>query len=133
MITQSPTGVIQEAIFARIDQDPESPDVYDHVSEGAPHPYVVIGDTVTTPDNTHSGFGWRTIATLEVWVKERGYKQANAIKNRLVQLFDHQPLVLDGFHTVVVKHEFDQTLRDPDPRLRRAILRLVIETEQDRE
>jgi hypothetical protein len=130
---KSPTGLIQQALFERIAADEQSPDVYDHVLEGADIDYVVIGEAFSTPDNTHSGFGFRTVATLEVWTKQRGFKRASDIKDRLLQLFDHKPMELDGFHVVDVKFEFDQTLRDPNPKLRRAILRLAIRTEQDRE
>lgn len=133
MIAKSPTGAIQLAMYERVRDDPGSVDIYDYTPEQAKRPYIVFGNAITTPDNTHSGFGWRTVVSLEIWAEERGFKEIDNIKNRLIGLFDHQQMALDGFHVVVVKHEFDQNLRDPNPRLRRANLRFIVETEQDRE
>jgi hypothetical protein len=134
MTTRSPTLPIQEAIFERASNDDGlqalSAETFDWVEESAKPPYVVVGEAFTTPDNTHGSIGWITIATLSIWSKERGFREANQIKDRLIELFDHQPLEIDGFHTVEVRFEFDQTLRDPQPTLRRALLRLRVQTEQ---
>jgi hypothetical protein len=136
MIARSPTGPIQEAAFNRASTDTAltedlGAEVYDYVPEGQPRPYVALGEAFTVPDNTHGKFGWRTTVSLEVWSEERGFKQVNEIKDRLIQLFDHQPLALVDYHTVDVRHEFDQNLRDPDPNKRRAIVRFTVRTEQE--
>lgn len=134
-MTEHPGLVIQEAIFGRISADPEllalGVQTFDYVPEGAHRPYVVVGEAITTPDNTHGAFGWITVSTLSIWSQERGFRQAHEIKNRLIVLFDHQPLIVAGFHHVETRHEFDQMTRDPDPKLRRALLRLRTATEQE--
>lgn len=133
--TRSPTLPIQEAMFDRASTDPEllslGIGVFDFVPEGAARPYIVLGEAFSTPDNTHGGIGWVTIATFSIWSEERGFRQANVVKDRLIQLFDHQPMEVAGFHHVETRHEFDQMMRDPDPKLRRALLRLRVATEQE--
>lgn len=134
-MTVSPTLAIQEAMYERAAADAGlealDTEVFDHVPEKhRPRRYVVIGESFTTPDNDHSGRGWITISTLSIWTDERGFKVAHQIKDRLIELFDHVPLTVDGFHHVETRHEFDQLLRDPEPILRRAILRLRTTTEE---
>ena len=134
--TFSPTLPIQEAIYAIALADDElkqtlGAGVYDYVPEEAERPYVVIGEAFTTPDNAHGSIGWLTVSTLSVWSDERGFRQVHQIKNRLIQLFDHQPLEIEGFHHVETRFDFDQTLRDPQPTLRRALVRLRTATEQE--
>ncbi len=132
----SPTLPIQQAIYARASVDPLldelDAEVFDYVPEGKQHPrrYVVVGESFTTPDNTHSGRGWITISTLSIWTDERGFMVAHQIKDRLIEIFDHQSLDVAGFHHVETRHEFDQLLRDSEPILRRAILRLRTTTEE---
>lgn len=134
--THSPTLPIQEALFERIrDDDVISElgyEVFDYVPEDKERErkYVTVGEMFTTPDNTGGSIGWITIATLTVWSKERGFRIPHAVKDRLIELFDHQPMTVDGFHHVETRHEFDQLLYDPQPTLRRALLRLRISTEQ---
>lgn len=133
--TRSPTLPIQEALYERASADPVlselEVEVFDYVDEDhRPRTYVVIGEAFTTPDNTHGSIGWTTVATLSIWTEERGFRAAHVIKDRLIELFDHQPLEVAGFHHVETRFEFDQMLRDPQPTLRRALLRLRIATEQ---
>lgn len=140
MIAETPDLLIQQTFFTRASTDPELVEtlgagVYDHPPEDAQRPYVVIGEDpfFTVPDNTHSGFGWRTTLTLGAWTEQRGFKTGHEIQGRLIALFNHQPMTLPGFHVVVVKHELHRLARDPNPRLRHTQVRFVIETEQDRE
>lgn len=139
MIAKSPTLPIQEAFFERATNDPElaalGATVHDEPPEGAPRPYVIVGEApfITVPDNTHSGFGWRTTITLGTWIEERGYKLGHQIQDRLIALFNRRPLDLFGFHVVTVKHEMDLLTRDPNPRLRHLQVRFIVQTEQLRE
>lgn len=135
-IAQSPTLAIQQAMYAAASADSEltgtlGADVYDEPPEGAKRPYVVFENLLTTPDNRHGAYGWQTVVTLAVWVEKRGYTDAHLIKSRLIELFDHQPLDVAGFHHVETRHELDQELRDPNPKLRRSLLRLRVITEQE--
>lgn len=134
--TASPTLPIQEAIFGRASTDDEltktlGAEIYDYVPEGVVRPYVVIGEAFTIPDNAHGSIGWVTVSTLSIWSDARGFQEVNRIKDRLIRLFDHQPLVVAGFHHVETRHEFDQDFRDAQPTLRSALVRLRTSTEQE--
>lgn len=134
-MTGLPEVEIQEALFKRAALDEileaRSVGVFDHVPETAFKPYVVVGEMFSISDNAHGTPGFVTIATFSIWSEQRGFREAHEIKDRLLELFDHQPLDVDGFHHVETRFEFSQTLRDPNPNIRRALLRLRIVTEQE--
>lgn len=104
--------------------------VYDNVPEGTGHPYIVIGEAIQTPDNAHDRFGKEVVATNHVWSKQKGYKEALEIMDRMVAVLEEQPLLIDGFHHVATRFEFSQTLRDPDLNIRHALARFRIVVEQ---
>lgn len=104
--------------------------VFDDVPEGTAYPYVVIGEALGIPDNSHDRFGRETTETLHVWSDHRGFSQLSVIAARVVALLDHQPLTIAGHHHVVTRYEFGQQLKDPDPSLRHTVLRFRVVTEQ---
>lgn len=89
--------------------------VFDWAKEGQAFPYVVIGDSVETPDNTHDSHGSITVITLHVWSKYRGYAQALTIARRLRALLEHRPLTIVGHRHVATYFVSQQTLTDPEP------------------
>lgn len=132
MTTTRPMAGIQTAIFERLAADDElGAAVFDHVPEGAPYPYVVIGEAIETPNNWHGGHGRDTTVNLHVWSRQRGFSEANRIADRITQLLDHQPMTVPGHAVISVRHEFSQTLRDTDPEIRHVPIRFRITTEQE--
>jgi hypothetical protein len=136
-VAVSPLGPIQQALYERLTDDAELmglvSGVFDHVPEGTQRPYVVVGEATSIPDNRHGGFGRQSTATLHIWTRERGFRTAQQIEDRIVQLLDHQPLGVDGLHTVAVRFEFSQTLVDPEPPgdIRHIPIRFRVITEQE--
>lgn len=134
-----PLSPIQQAVYDRLRGDATLMDllagdgIYDHVPEDAPYPYVVIGEATTVPANRHRGFGRSTVEHLHVWTKSRGHAQGLAIEARVVQLLDHQPLIVVGHHVVAVRFEFSQTLTDPESPgdLRHIPIHIRVDTEQE--
>lgn len=104
--------------------------VYDDVPEDAAFPYVVLGESMETPRNSHSSFGRETVVTLHVWSKQAGFTEANAVLEELVALLDHQPLSIVNHHHISTRFEYSQTLRDPDPTIRHVPARFRIVTSQ---
>ena len=135
MIPESPMGAVQTAVYELLTADTALmglvTGVFDEVPEGTRYPYVVLGESMEQPDNTHDGFGRETVETLHTWWDRRGMAQGKAIMSRLVELLDHQPLTIVGQHHVVTRYEFAQTLRDPNPKLRHGIQRFRVVTEQE--
>ncbi|MDX2623853.1 DUF3168 domain-containing protein [Streptomyces sp. WI03-5b] len=127
---------IQRAIYTTLTEDADLTDaiaaVYDYLPEDVPYPFVVIGEAIETPDNAHDRYGRQTVVTLHVWTQARGHTPGLTIAKRVTQLLDHQPLTLEGLDHVVTRHEFSQTLTDPEPpgNIRHVVLRYRVITEQ---
>lgn len=134
-VARSAAAPVQVAVYARLTGDQELAAMvtggYDYVPEDIAHPYWVLGDAIETPDNTHDTFGRQVVNTITVWSDYRGYAQALAIADRIVQLLDHQPLPLDGHTNVAVRAEMGQAKRDPNPRIRSVPVRFRVSTEQE--
>lgn len=140
-------GPIQRSLYLRLTGDatltamlgtaPATPargalmGVYDGAPEGAPFPYVTLGEAIETPRNAHAVYGAETVVTLHVWSKQRGYSEGLGIAGRLRQLLDHQLLDVVGHDVIAVRHEQTLTLRDPNPELRHLPVRFRITTEQE--
>jgi hypothetical protein len=135
VIAESPAEAIQIAVYTRAAADAElaaigAPVVDD--TDGASYPYVSIGEGTETADNAHDQFGRDSTITLHVWSAERGFTQANRIANRLVQLFDHQPLTVEGHRVVAVRALTITRLRDPrEPFVRHVAVPFRVVTAQD--
>jgi hypothetical protein len=134
-VTTSPALEVQRAFYSRLAADTALGDlvagVHDEVPEPAEYPYVVVGEAIETPRNWHGGFGREVVETLHIWSRYRGFAEALNIATRITQLLDHQPLSLPGHRVISVRHEFLQTLRDPDPAIRHVPQRFRIVTEQE--
>jgi hypothetical protein len=89
--------------------------VVDWVDEGQAYPYIVLGEAIETPDNSHDSHGSNTVITLHVWSKYRGYAQALTIAARVRALLEHQPLTIAGHRHVATYYVSQQTLTDPEP------------------
>jgi hypothetical protein len=116
VIADSPAEPIQVAVFVRASTDAALATLGAAVvddTDGAPYPYVSIGEGTETADNAHDQFGRDSTITLHVWSSESGFQQANRIANRLVQLFDHQPLTVEGHRVVAVRALTLTRLLDP--------------------
>lgn len=148
MISSSPQNAIQAALVSRLrgdaalaallkpvrESNPPVPAVVDRVPEGQLMPYVRVGDHLSTPDNTLTGFGRRVTETIHVWTKERSMGPGQVIANRIGELLDHQVAAFSallaprGHRCVSIRQSFDQALDDPDPEIRHHVLRFTIET-----
>ena len=104
--------------------------VWDEPPEDGTFPYVHIGEATSIPDGTHTGQGRQIAATLHSWAKARSARAVNDIGAQLVAALDLQHAALDavtsGVTVWMVRHEFSQTLRDPDRKIRHRIDRFRI-------
>jgi hypothetical protein len=102
--------------------------------EGLAEPYVLVGDHLSIPDNTHTSFGRDITITLHVWTRARSVGPGQTISNRVNELLDHQVAALNahmvGHRVVAIRQTFDQALQDPDPELLHHVLRFRCETTQ---
>ena len=132
-----PLNALQEAFFTAARADAAlmallPGGVHDEPPEREQRDYLVLGDHLSLPDHTHDKFGREITQTFHVWTKSRGTKRGGAIAARWNALFDHQngALTVPGHRIVIVRNEFQQALRDPDPQWRQTLIRYRINTEQ---
>jgi len=106
--------------------------VNDEVREPETRDYLVLADALSLPDHTHDKYGREITQTFHIWTKSRGMKRAQTVMDRVNQLFDHRggALSVSGHKVVLIRNEFQQVLRDPDPEWRQGLMRFRIHTEQ---
>ncbi|ELP61772.1 hypothetical protein STRTUCAR8_06456 [Streptomyces turgidiscabies Car8] len=118
-VSNSAVLPLQVAVLALLEADAELAaliqGVFDWVDEGQTYPYVVIGEAIETPDNTHDSHGSNTVITLHVWSKYRGYAQALTIAARLRALLEHRHLTIAGHRHIATYYVSQQTITDPEP------------------
>jgi hypothetical protein len=109
--------------------------VWDEPPEDGPFPYVHIGEATSIIDGTHGGQGRQVVETLHSWARAHSARPVNQLGALLVATLDLQHAALDavtsGVTVWMLRHEFSQTLRDPDPKIRHRIDRFRIWTSQE--
>lgn len=133
-VSESPVLELQQAVYELLSESPTlaGVGVYDEPPEDAQSPYIRIGDVLSTPDNVHGSFGRQVAFTIQIWTRARSNLPGQKIAEKVGRLLDHQvdALAMSGHRVVSIRNEFDQALRDPDPGVRRHVLRFRIRTEQ---
>jgi hypothetical protein len=130
-------GAVQKAMFARASTDPVLAGlgvaVVDDTSK-AVKPYIAIGDGEEAPDNAHGEFGRTVTEVLDIWSEQRGWAEAEAILSRLCELFDHQPLPLEGHRAVSCRFTHAARIRSAtEPYDRHIAARFTVTTAQTTE
>ena len=125
---------VQAAIFAALNGnvtwDSSNVPVYDLAPPGTAYPYVLIGDDVDIPFDSHSTPGTSTDLTIDVWTKSEGRKDCKGIARAVAVLIDRvgdpPSFSVSGYSTVILRRLESRTLRDESPEgnvLHRAITR----------
>ena len=130
----SALGAIQTAVYAALTGDRALMalvrSVRDEITEDAPFPYVTIGDATELPFDSFAEYGSDATLTLHVWSRGKGFKEAQAITHRLIQLLDNNTgLAVAGLTTVLLNKEMTETLREQDGITRHVIVRFRIITD----
>lgn len=125
--------LLGDAQLVALLSDDES--VWDEPPEDEGYPYVHIGEVTSIIDGTHSGQGRQVVETIHSWARSRTAALVNEIGARVVAVLDLQHAALDsaveGVTVWMVRHEFSQTMRDPDRTIRHRIDRFRIYTSQE--
>ena len=125
---------VQAAIFAALNGnvtwDSSNVPVFDLAPPGTAYPYVLIGDDVDIPFDSHSTPGTSTDLTIDVWTKSEGRKDckgiARAVDGLIDRVGDPPSFSVTGYSTVILRRLETRTLRDESPEgnvLHRAITR----------
>jgi hypothetical protein len=126
---------LQQSVFAALTANAAltallgSDRIYDDVPQGAPKPYLTLGQTTVRDWSTGTEEGNEHLVTLHVWSGARGKKEAGEIAEAARSALHDQPLTLVGHRLVNLRHEFSEARRDPDGSTIHAILRFRAVTE----
>jgi hypothetical protein len=142
-VSKSPLNPVQQAILAVLSGDAAlvtllggAGRILDDVPEGQTYPYVVLGDHLSIADGSHTSYGRQVTETLHIWTQKKGNKSGQDILARIDALLHNKPAAMSaalaslGHRCVSIRNEFDQALRDPDPRLRHHVVRFRVITAQ---
>ncbi|MFJ4631560.1 DUF3168 domain-containing protein [Streptomyces sp. NPDC088847] len=108
-------AAIRDALLADVPLMDLITGVFDWVEEKQPYPYIVVGEAMETPANSHDRFGSEVLETLHIWDQSRGFAQSLTIAARVIQALDHTPLTIVGHVHRWTRFVSQQTLRDPEP------------------
>ena len=128
---------LQAAIYSLLIDDAAlvallgGPQIFDHVPQDTPFPYVTLTEIETRPWHTQTSIGSEHIITLNVWSDHHGRKQVHSIIAALDDALDNAGLSLTD-HTLVSLHTiFWTALSDLDGKRYKGIVRFRAVTERN--
>jgi hypothetical protein len=98
--------------------------VHDGTPQHTRYPYLVLGELIETPDDTHSREGSQIVFTLHAWSQYAGMKELEGICERVQSLVHHQRWALDARSMIAARVDGLEMLRDPDGITRHAVMRV---------
>ncbi len=116
----SPGLELQKSIYQKLRSDAElaallgGAKIYDDAPQRTEFPYITFGRSAVRDWATGTESGHEHVLTLHVWSRAAGRKQVHEIIGTIEALLHDQPLVLNGFRLVNLRHENSDARRDPD-------------------
>ena len=86
-------------------------------------PYVTIGDNDADEFDTDNTTGFDVTATIHVWSRNRGRKQAKEIQDIIYSILHRQSITVAGGHVIGLDQQFAETFVDPDGLTRHGVQR----------
>lgn len=135
-MSASPVVALRKAILAHLAGDAAlagalgGAKVYDEAPRDVEPPYVLFADAQMRDWSTTSSRGAEQFLALSAISTQRGSRQALDIAQRIVDLLDEAPLVLDGHDLVDLRFLTIETRREQNGRLARVNLRFRATTER---
>ncbi|SMH29742.1 DUF3168 domain-containing protein [Azospirillum agricola] len=114
---------LQVAILAALRPALAPVAVLDDVPQGRAFPYVVIGEDVTTPGPLVDADAEEIDATLHVWSRYAGRKEAKKLMGAIKAALHDQPLPVVGHDLVLLRFAFETLFLEPDGLTRHGVLR----------
>jgi hypothetical protein len=89
-------------------------------------PYIVIGDMTALDWDSKTFTGEELTLTLHIWSEQPGWREVKQIFGHIKRILHDTLLDLSGDdHTsVLLRREFEETIRDPDNVTRHGVVRL---------
>jgi hypothetical protein len=110
---------VQKAIFARLTESSDIPDVYDNVPQKdgritATWPFVVVGEDTSIAWDTDDSVGAEVTVTVHAWTRYGGRAAAKVLQGRIYDLIHRHDFQLDGYAAVTVDFEYSEVLEEGD-------------------
>jgi hypothetical protein len=107
---------VQDAIYSRLSGDSTLGALVEGVvgdaAAGQAYPYVLItnalGDPWNTLGGTSTGRGYEYRISVHVYSQYEGDKEAQEIRDRVIELLNHYDLSVSGFSTVICEYLSDR-------------------------
>jgi len=121
-MTESSLGPVQIGVYQIIGSDSALLTLVDAVVDSVPEPtklskYVLIGESIETPDNTFGSYGRTEVLTIHTYVEDTqagsGWKRAKDINARIVELLDEAELTVSDRAFIYCHLDQTQTIHDP--------------------
>ncbi|MEC9346062.1 MAG: DUF3168 domain-containing protein [Pseudomonadota bacterium] len=88
--------------------------IYDAPPEGVTFPYVQLGDSIVTDNDTQTVNGSEEDLVLHTWSRQRGRKETDQVQAAIYGALHRQDLQISGQTLILCNRTFEQVLRDPD-------------------
>lgn len=109
-------------------------DEVDYLPDGQPKedfPYVTIGDVTNRAWDNDSTVGVEATATLHIWSKAAGKKEAKTLMGNIYSLLNRQPLAYAGYKVIDCLYEFSNVMDDPDNTTKHGVARYRLTIQED--
>ena len=110
---------VQKAIYQRLTESSDIPDVYDNVPQKdgritASWPFVVVGEDTSIAWDTDDSVGAEATVTVHTWTRYGGRAAAKLLMGRIYDLLHRAEMTLDGYSSVTIDFEYSEVLEDGD-------------------
>jgi hypothetical protein len=105
------------------------PKAFDEAPRSVEPPYIVFADAQLRDWSTQSSRGAEQFITLSVFSTQRGFREALDLGQRIVDLLDEAPLILQGHSLIDLRFVAMESKREQNGRFARVNLRLRATTE----
>jgi hypothetical protein len=104
--------------------------VFDHVPQQQPYPYVNIGDLTGVEYDTDDKDGGEITITVHTWSRARGMKELAELMDAVYAALHNQSFAVAGEVVVLCYFEFVQTMTEPDGLTRHGVQRFRFITQE---
>lgn len=134
-MSASPVVALRKAMLTRLAGDAVllaalgGAKIYDEAPRAAEPPYLLFADVQARDWSTSDSRGCEQFLTLSAISTQRGLREALDIAQRVVELLNEAPLVLQDHHLVDLRHVATETRREQNGRFARVGARFRAVTE----
>lgn len=115
----SPSYELQVAIVTRLKADAVISGmvgnrIYDRVPDGAPFPYITIGEADETSDDADCIDAFELSIDIDVWSRDPGFKESKEISDAVRKALKTPEIELPTNALVLFQHRQTRSFRDED-------------------